>query len=64
MKKSYGTFDCKKVKFSQIIVDDTMKDESPTLSYGVMLMGCGPNAFTQFIDILIETKVMLLWIWF
>lgn len=42
--------------FSQRMVDDIMKRDSPTLDYCMRLLHRGPNAFTQFIDILIETK--------
>ena len=42
-------FEQKKI-FSQRMLDDTMKDESLTLNYYMMLMGYGPSAFTQFTD--------------
>ena len=38
------------------LLNDNMKDESSALDYCMMLMRHGPNTFTQFIDILIETK--------
>ena len=41
--------------FCKAMLDNVMKGESPTLNYCMMLMGHGPNAFTQFIDILIKT---------
>ena len=41
--------------FSQLL-DNVMKYESPTMNYSMMLISRGPNAFTQFIDILTETK--------
>jgi len=28
------------------------------------LLSCGPNALTQFIDVLIETSQRIMWIWF
>ena len=33
-----------------------MKTDSPSLDYCMKLLRRGPNTFTQFIDILIETK--------
>ena len=42
--------------FSQRMVDEIMKRDSPALDYCMRLLHRGPNAFTQFIDILIETK--------
>ena len=42
--------------FSQRRHENIMKDKTPPLDYCIMLMRHGPNAFTQFIDILIETK--------
>ena len=38
------------------MLDDNMEDESLGLNYCMILMSCSPNAFTQFISILIETK--------
>ena len=42
--------------FFQRKLDNIMKDEYPALNYCMKLMGRGPNAFIQFIDIPIETK--------
>ena len=42
--------------FPQRMLDDTVKDEPPTLNLCMMLMSRSPNALIQFIDILIETK--------
>ena len=42
--------------FSQRMVDDIMKRDSPALDYCMRLLYRGPSGFTQFIDILIETK--------
>jgi hypothetical protein len=50
--------------FFQRMLDDIMKDTSPSLYYCTKLMRRGPSAFTQFIDILIETKQIALWICF
>jgi len=33
-----------------------MRNDSPYLDYCMKHLGCGPNGFTQFIDILIEIK--------
>ena len=33
-----------------------MENDSPTLDYCMRLLRCGSNAFTQFADVLIETK--------
>ena len=38
------------------MLNDIMKDESPTLIYCMILISRDFDAFTQFIDILIETK--------
>ena len=42
--------------FSREILDDIMGTYSPSLDYCIKLCRRGPQAFTQFIDILIETK--------
>jgi len=62
LKDQFQKVSVQKKIFSQSILDDIMKDESPALTYCVMLMSRGPNAFTQFIDVLVEKK--LLWICF
>ena len=42
--------------FSKKMLNDVMKKESPSLDYCIKLLRLGPDIFTQFIDILIETK--------
>ena len=42
--------------FSQGTLDNIMKTDSPPLDYCMKLLRRDSNAFTQFIDILIETK--------
>jgi hypothetical protein len=42
--------------FSQRMLNDIMRNDSPSLDYCMKLLRRGPDAFTQFIDILIETK--------
>ena len=42
--------------FSQRMLKDVMRNEPPSLDYCMKLLCRGPDAFTQFIDILIETK--------
>ena len=38
------------------MLDNTMENDSPTSDYCVRLLRCVLNAFTRFIDILIEVK--------
>ena len=38
------------------MIDVIMKNESPSLDYCLKITCCGPKAFSQFIDTLIETK--------
>ena len=38
------------------MLDGTMKDKYAALDYCVLLMSRGPNSFTPFTDVLIETK--------
>ena len=38
------------------MLDDLTEEESSTLDYCVRLLRHGPDAFTQFIEILIKTK--------
>ena len=42
--------------FSRGMLVDIMKSDSPSLDYCMKLLRRGPNAFTQFIDILITTR--------
>ena len=42
--------------FSRGMLVDIMKTDSPSLDYCMKLLRRGPNAFTQFIDILITTR--------
>ena len=42
--------------FSLEMLNSIMGTDSPSLDYCMKLMHCESNAFTQFIDILIETK--------
>ena len=42
--------------FSQGTLDNIMGNDSPPLDYCMKLLRRDSNAFTQFIDILIETK--------
>ena len=42
--------------FSQGTLDNIMKTDSPPLDYCMKLLKCDSNAYSQFIDILIETK--------
>lgn len=42
--------------FSRGMLVDIMKTDSPSLDYCMKLLHRGPNAFTQFIDILITTR--------
>ena len=41
---------------SQGMLNDTIKNDFPSLGYCMKLFRHGSDAFTQFIDILIETK--------
>jgi len=41
---------------SQGMLVDIMKTDSPSLDYCIKLLRRGPNAFTQFIEILITTR--------
>ena len=38
------------------MLKDVMRNEPPSSNYCMKLLCCGPDAFTQFIDILIERK--------
>ena len=42
--------------FSQGMLVDIIKTDSPSLDYCMKLLRCGQKAFTQFIDILITTR--------
>ena len=42
--------------FSQGMLNDIMRNESPSFDYCMKLLRCGLYAFTQFVDITIETK--------
>ena len=39
------------------MLDIIMENDYPTLDYCMRFLRCGPNAFIQFIDVLIETKL-------
>ena len=49
--------------FSQKMPTDIMRNESPSLDYCKKLLCRGPDAFTQFIDILIERKQNVIVVW-
>ena len=38
------------------MLDDKMRNESPSLDYCVKRLRCGLDTFAQFIELLIETK--------
>ena len=51
--------------FSHRLLNDILRNESPSYDYCMKLLCCDPNAFIQFIDILIETKQnKILWFCF
>ena len=56
LNNNFQKLSVQKKIFSQRMLGDIMKDDSPCSDYCMRLRHRGPNAFAQFIGILIETK--------
>jgi len=56
LEKCFQKLSVQKKLLFQRMLDDVLKDECKTLNYYMMLMDLRRSAFTQIIDILLETK--------